>query len=585
MVNTPFQLNSQQPLLAMQSPPKIANEDKSLTKPPLPTSQSMTQQQQLPQRKQIKTLKKQFTKPNLSAPVIPNSQLITPNLSKGNNPSDSTPTSTTTTTTTTNNNNNNNSKSSINKDKPFHSITFAPTTNVINDTALANNKKEQKGPVYNNDNNNSITLQQPTISNNKTDSIMMIEKGKSDNVNQKQIVNLNDTHFINYNNQNLQFESKVQPAKKPLKKNWGKQKEYKVLNFNSGNQDININAKNLFSQPSTNEKPKKTKRGRPPTSKTTDKSIDDNDIDASLKSKKMNKKSSKASNTNTLYCICQKPYDAPSFMIACDRCDQWFHGECINISEKEGEFIDLYFCSNCNKETGRSTSWKPKCINSACNKAARISTNQGYKSKYCSYECGMEVARSQLESADKQQYTTTNDKDIYEFIISKRKKCRLLSYAHKEDHENLEKLKIEKNQHQKMVKLIDLKLKFLKSILKQVHSLDICGFDSRLIWDDIYWKEVTDVTTTNDDLLLLHYIPNSELISKTYDQCKLKKKECHKHHQWQKILTAELEQERKEQLNRLISLDKEKRNIKTRIHQRSDNNNLVNIISNHTIIH
>lgn len=69
----------------------------------------------------------------------------------------------------------------------------------------------------------------------------------------------------------------------------------------------------------------------------------------------MNKKSSKSgnsnnnNNTNTLYCICQTPYDAPSFMIACDRCDQWFHGECINISEKEGEFIDLYFCPNCNK--------------------------------------------------------------------------------------------------------------------------------------------------------------------------------------------------------------------------------------------
>ena len=48
-----------------------------------------------------------------------------------------------------------------------------------------------------------------------------------------------------------------------------------------------------------------------------------------------------------LYCICRKPYDIPRFMIACDRCDQWFHGECIGISEKEGEFIDLYFCDDC----------------------------------------------------------------------------------------------------------------------------------------------------------------------------------------------------------------------------------------------
>jgi hypothetical protein len=54
-------------------------------------------------------------------------------------------------------------------------------------------------------------------------------------------------------------------------------------------------------------------------------------------------------DTSVLYCICKRPYDVPRFMIACDKCDQWFHGECIQISEKQGEFIDLYFCENCAK--------------------------------------------------------------------------------------------------------------------------------------------------------------------------------------------------------------------------------------------
>jgi hypothetical protein len=36
-------------------------------------------------------------------------------------------------------------------------------------------------------------------------------------------------------------------------------------------------------------------------------------------------------------------------MIACDRCDDWFHGECIGINEKESEFVDLYFCTKCSK--------------------------------------------------------------------------------------------------------------------------------------------------------------------------------------------------------------------------------------------
>lgn len=55
-----------------------------------------------------------------------------------------------------------------------------------------------------------------------------------------------------------------------------------------------------------------------------------------------------------LYCVCRKPYDATRFMIACDRCDDWFHGECIGISEKESEFVDLYFCTKCSKSESSS---------------------------------------------------------------------------------------------------------------------------------------------------------------------------------------------------------------------------------------
>ncbi|KAI7865793.1 hypothetical protein BDF14DRAFT_1875473 [Spinellus fusiger] len=52
---------------------------------------------------------------------------------------------------------------------------------------------------------------------------------------------------------------------------------------------------------------------------------------------------------STLYCFCRKPYDSPQFMIQCDLCDQWFHGDCIGISEKQSEFISQYFCNDCSK--------------------------------------------------------------------------------------------------------------------------------------------------------------------------------------------------------------------------------------------
>lgn len=57
----------------------------------------------------------------------------------------------------------------------------------------------------------------------------------------------------------------------------------------------------------------------------------------------------KSTTNNDIYCICKRPYDVPRFMIACDKCNEWFHGECIGISEKQGEFIHLYFCDNCSK--------------------------------------------------------------------------------------------------------------------------------------------------------------------------------------------------------------------------------------------
>lgn len=34
----------------------------------------------------------------------------------------------------------------------------------------------------------------------------------------------------------------------------------------------------------------------------------------------------------TLYCLCRQPNDPSRFMLACDRCSEWYHGECVNVS-------------------------------------------------------------------------------------------------------------------------------------------------------------------------------------------------------------------------------------------------------------
>lgn len=35
---------------------------------------------------------------------------------------------------------------------------------------------------------------------------------------------------------------------------------------------------------------------------------------------------------------------------ACDACEEWYHGDCINISEREAKYIKNYFCDRCREE-------------------------------------------------------------------------------------------------------------------------------------------------------------------------------------------------------------------------------------------
>jgi hypothetical protein len=85
---------------------------------------------------------------------------------------------------------------------------------------------------------------------------------------------------------------------------------------------------------------------------------DDTDLPASKRQKPTNdspppapisKRPSSSSSSDELYCICRKPYDKPRFMIACDECDQWFHGECVGMSERDGGLIELYYCPACSR--------------------------------------------------------------------------------------------------------------------------------------------------------------------------------------------------------------------------------------------
>ncbi|KAL8714209.1 MAG: hypothetical protein Q9220_001938 [cf. Caloplaca sp. 1 TL-2023] len=115
-----------------------------------------------------------------------------------------------------------------------------------------------------------------------------------------------------------------------------------------------------------------------------------------------------------VFCICRGP-DNHTWMIACDGpCEDWFHGRCIGMTEKDGELIENApnwnlpndaLGPNCSEAGHGETLWKRMCRLDDCRRPARA--NGPKKSKYCSDEHGCEFMRRQAlkkgEEVDKKK--------------------------------------------------------------------------------------------------------------------------------------------------------------------------------------
>ncbi len=53
-------------------------------------------------------------------------------------------------------------------------------------------------------------------------------------------------------------------------------------------------------------------------------------------------------NLTSVHCWCR-------FYIGCDLCSNWYHGECVGITEKEAKKMDDYICSECKRAQEGST--------------------------------------------------------------------------------------------------------------------------------------------------------------------------------------------------------------------------------------
>ncbi|XPT04301.1 COMPASS (complex proteins associated with Set1p) component [Ascochyta lentis] len=101
-----------------------------------------------------------------------------------------------------------------------------------------------------------------------------------------------------------------------------------------------------------------------------------------------------SSEDHNLYCICKKP-DNHKWMIGCDGgCDDWFHGDCVNMKQADEGLVDKFICPLCEDAGRGNTTWKPMCRRDGCRRPARLTKGQG--SKYCSDDCGLLFMQDQL---------------------------------------------------------------------------------------------------------------------------------------------------------------------------------------------
>ena len=54
----------------------------------------------------------------------------------------------------------------------------------------------------------------------------------------------------------------------------------------------------------------------------------------------------KQSSPDQVYCMCRKEEDSLTI-----QCDEWFHGDCISVTQEEADLMENYFCGLCLEDT------------------------------------------------------------------------------------------------------------------------------------------------------------------------------------------------------------------------------------------
>ncbi|XP_064606239.1 CXXC-type zinc finger protein 1-like [Liolophura sinensis] len=83
----------------------------------------------------------------------------------------------------------------------------------------------------------------------------------------------------------------------------------------------------------------------------------------------------------TRYCICRST-DCSRFMIGCDHCEEWYHGDCIGVTQQDAKYIKQFFCHSCREnDPSLQIQYKVKKLKDKSHKISRSSVSDGSDSE------------------------------------------------------------------------------------------------------------------------------------------------------------------------------------------------------------
>ncbi|KOB70967.1 CpG-binding protein, partial [Operophtera brumata] len=274
------------------------------------------------------------------------------------------------------------------------------------------------------------------------------------------------------------------------------------------------------------------------------------------------------------YCICRSSDSSR----ACDSCEEWYHGDCINISEREAKYIKNYFCERCREEdptlktrfrpqkrenegdTEGSNKSRPKCKVRICVKLRvkpaklprrrRRASAMGQRARAPPLSAASTAARSAGSGAPPPGYTRrVLPQRIQEWSLSS---C----VAELKNRKALEVVRSGIAKAQSQLRALDKQHTDLDALVARAKNATIEYTDDKVMCPE-HFKDpkVSDTDVCGCPLVRRVFEPTGEF-------CRAPKKACLKHYQWEKLRRAEIDMERVRQWLRLDELLEQERSIR-----------------------